>query len=578
MEFEFNVRDSILGHRLDDGEFGNIYIVSGKQLSPIERLVKRSATIGIKNFYTVMQRMGTLSAKAQRLPQIITTYDKMRISDHNTYILVHHEHDQIAIGFIRVGRKHLFLNDRYGRHHEVEPLCVLDFYVHEKSQRKGHGLRLFKAMLETEAVRHPSQLAIDKPSQKFLNFLKKHYSLSYDIQQVNNYVVFEGFFRRENLDLNKYPAKRYSSALTSRPAEEASIFDRHKRKQRPPENAQAVDIGYLESEHVETDEGRYLEPEIRQEEVVEEPPPVKDYEFNNRRDSGAVANALFNEYDYKRHEFNGPPAVKILDQTEDLYLKGRHDYQWNRSRRQSNAERTIQSAGARGAHFGDSKPLPRSPYHNPNSGDYAKPSQPLNPLQINNLSQPHNLRPVRTPSQVNSDHLLSSSNNARDYQRRSSGHQQPRSPLAPPYNSDTNMRMTPPRERIQLRSGHNVSRGSNGSGGSINDAIQDTFSIQGARKHGQQRLARSSGSASQIGKLPSIAGETSHLASLKAPNLASWQSSYNSQTKQLQDPYFDQLRRVTESSGFRDRIREVKANSGWNVFGVPRSYTTYGYK
>ena len=31
--------------------------------------------------------------------------------------------------------------------HEVSPLCVLDFYVHESRQRCGHGKLLFEAML-----------------------------------------------------------------------------------------------------------------------------------------------------------------------------------------------------------------------------------------------------------------------------------------------------------------------------------------------------------------------------------------------------------------------------------------------
>lgn len=37
-------------------------------------------------------------------------------------------------------------------------------------------------------------MAIDRPSDKFLGFLKKHYSLNDPIRQMNNYVVFDGFF------------------------------------------------------------------------------------------------------------------------------------------------------------------------------------------------------------------------------------------------------------------------------------------------------------------------------------------------------------------------------------------------
>lgn len=40
----------------------------------------------------------------------------------------------------------------------------------------------------------PQHLAIDKPSPKFLSFLHKHYGLETIIPQMNNFVVFDGFF------------------------------------------------------------------------------------------------------------------------------------------------------------------------------------------------------------------------------------------------------------------------------------------------------------------------------------------------------------------------------------------------
>jgi len=36
--------------------------------------------------------------------------------------------------------------------------------------------------------------AVDRPSPKFLAFLAKHYNLKVLIPQVNNFVIFEGFF------------------------------------------------------------------------------------------------------------------------------------------------------------------------------------------------------------------------------------------------------------------------------------------------------------------------------------------------------------------------------------------------
>lgn len=47
--------------------------------------------------------------------------------------------------------------------------------------------------LQKEGV-EPVKLAIDRPSDKFLGFLNKHYCLNNGIKQMNNYVVFDGFF------------------------------------------------------------------------------------------------------------------------------------------------------------------------------------------------------------------------------------------------------------------------------------------------------------------------------------------------------------------------------------------------
>jgi GNAT acetyltransferase, Mec-17 len=50
----------------------------------------------------------------------------------------------------------------------------LDFYIHESRQRAGLGKVLFEFMLEYENLL-PEQLAIDRPSEKLLSFLRKHY-------------------------------------------------------------------------------------------------------------------------------------------------------------------------------------------------------------------------------------------------------------------------------------------------------------------------------------------------------------------------------------------------------------------
>lgn len=109
--------------------------------------------------------------------------------------------------------------DRNGAHNEAEPLCVLDFYIHESLQRHGYGRQLFQHMLQvtkkdkrrgrgtsgehkgtlgdihpppclicppllqSERV-DPWRLAVDRPSEKLLAFLRKHYGLTDAIPQV----------------------------------------------------------------------------------------------------------------------------------------------------------------------------------------------------------------------------------------------------------------------------------------------------------------------------------------------------------------------------------------------------------
>ena len=107
-----------------------------------------------------------------------------------------------VVGMLKVGRKKLFLLDSCGKPNELSPLCVLDFYVTERRQRTGCGKLLFETMLRREGV-EPRYLAIDRPSEKLISFLRKHYNLSSIIPQVNNYVIFSGFFKDQPADAGK---------------------------------------------------------------------------------------------------------------------------------------------------------------------------------------------------------------------------------------------------------------------------------------------------------------------------------------------------------------------------------------
>jgi len=150
-----------------------------------------------KHLEQVIDKMGVASSKAQSLKTTITSFGKLSASDHRLYLLkdsTANEGRGAVIGLIKVGKKKLFVVDIYSQQLEVNPLCVLDFYVHEKHQRSGYGHQLFNFMLQREGV-NPQFLAYDRPSSKFINFLRKHYNLQNAIHQMNKFVVFDLFFR-----------------------------------------------------------------------------------------------------------------------------------------------------------------------------------------------------------------------------------------------------------------------------------------------------------------------------------------------------------------------------------------------
>jgi len=156
---------------------------------------RRAMSNCIQQVAEILDTMGVASAKAQGLLKPITTADKLRNSDHTVYLMVDID-DSIngsVVGLLKVGRKRLYVFDGHGSCHETTPMCILDFYIHESRQRVGCGKKLFEHMLHEEQVA-PVKLAIDRPSEKFLKFLRKHYGLERTVPQSNNFVVFDGFF------------------------------------------------------------------------------------------------------------------------------------------------------------------------------------------------------------------------------------------------------------------------------------------------------------------------------------------------------------------------------------------------
>lgn len=138
----------------------------------------------------IINRMGQLSAHAQGLPGPITTASKFFNSPDNVlYIKIAGEK---VVGFIKTGVRRLFHFSEVGVR-ELQPLCLLDFYVHESLQRSGFGKELYEFMLQDAQIQ-PAKIAIDRPSQKLLSFMRKHYGLSQYLPQSNNYVIYSQYF------------------------------------------------------------------------------------------------------------------------------------------------------------------------------------------------------------------------------------------------------------------------------------------------------------------------------------------------------------------------------------------------
>lgn len=180
--------------------------------------LKKLAPVRTSCLRQVVDTMGRLSAEAQTLPTIITTYAKFAASDDQHLYLLRSpskgEDTPRVLGLLKVGTKDLFFHDELGQlSQKLRPLCVLDFYIHESQQRRGLGLELLNHVLQDIPSRcsspssppsshrssnsiplQASQLAFDRPSAKLLAFLARHFGLHDPILQNNNFVVFKNFF------------------------------------------------------------------------------------------------------------------------------------------------------------------------------------------------------------------------------------------------------------------------------------------------------------------------------------------------------------------------------------------------
>jgi len=185
-------------------------------LIPVGYLGNKNHSLVQQQVAAVLDVMGEASAKAQGLKTAITSGVKFRTAEDQTaYILVDrfgNGGSGSVVGLLKVGRKKLFLLDEVGKPNELMPLCVLDFYVAERRQRSGCGSKLFQHMLADQRA-DPRYLAVDRPSVKLVSFLRKHYGLVNTIPQVNNYVIFSGFFHDRPVDQCSPMPKKAKNSL-----------------------------------------------------------------------------------------------------------------------------------------------------------------------------------------------------------------------------------------------------------------------------------------------------------------------------------------------------------------------------
>ena len=101
-----------------------------------DRRDSRFGGVRVSPLAQIIDTMGKLSSKAQKLNTVITSMGKFANTDQRLYFLTE---EQKVVGLIKIGEKKIFYNDVFGSIKELLMTCVLDFYVHESCQRRGFG-------------------------------------------------------------------------------------------------------------------------------------------------------------------------------------------------------------------------------------------------------------------------------------------------------------------------------------------------------------------------------------------------------------------------------------------------------
>ena len=118
MEFGFNCQNAMSGgckEVLPNG--AHVILMKGEDVSYVGGQVTQ-----------IIDQMGDASASAQGLGATITTHQKLINSKGNQYLYMIVMGTK-ALALLKTGTKSLFLTG--GGMNQINPRCVLDFYVHE---------------------------------------------------------------------------------------------------------------------------------------------------------------------------------------------------------------------------------------------------------------------------------------------------------------------------------------------------------------------------------------------------------------------------------------------------------------
>ena len=73
----------------------------------------------------------------------------------------------------------------------IESTWILDFFVHEDCQRKGHGTQLMKYMMKVKKIK-PRKISLYQPSKSMLRFMNKNYGLTERLKEsLDVYTFFD---------------------------------------------------------------------------------------------------------------------------------------------------------------------------------------------------------------------------------------------------------------------------------------------------------------------------------------------------------------------------------------------------